>query len=44
LTVLAVRGFPVDSHWYVLHPRGKRLSPLAQAFLAQIGEAPAQRR
>ncbi|NJM31707.1 MAG: LysR family transcriptional regulator [Limnobacter sp.] len=31
--MLNVQGFPIDSHWHVVFPRGKQLSPLAQAFL-----------
>ena len=30
--VLDVRGFPLQLHWYVVHRRGKRLPPVAQAF------------
>lgn len=32
LAVLDVEGFPILRHWYVVHRRGKRLSPVAQAF------------
>ncbi len=32
LTVLDVQGFPLVDQWYVVYPRGKRLSPVAQAF------------
>jgi DNA-binding transcriptional LysR family regulator len=32
LTVLDVQGFPLLSHWYVVHRRNKRLPPVAQAF------------
>jgi len=32
LAVLDVEGFPIMRHWYVVHRRGKRLSPVAQAF------------
>ena len=32
LTVLDVQGFPLDDQWYLVYPRGKRLSPVAQAF------------
>lgn len=35
---LDVRGFPVPSSWWTLYPQGKRLSPLAQAFLSHLGE------
>lgn len=30
---LDVRGFPIDNHWYFAWPTGKRLSPVAAAFL-----------
>ncbi len=32
LVVLDVREFPILRHWYVVQRRGKRLSPVAQAF------------
>jgi DNA-binding transcriptional LysR family regulator len=32
LAVLDVEDFPIMRHWYVVHPRSKRLSPVAQAF------------
>ena len=34
---LAVPGFPIPSSWWTLHPKGKRLSPVAQVFLEYIG-------
>lgn len=34
---LDVQGFPVPSSWWTLYPQGKRLSPLAQAFLNHLG-------
>ena len=33
LTVLDVVGFPISWQWYVGHPRGKRLSVIARAFI-----------
>jgi DNA-binding transcriptional LysR family regulator len=36
LTVLDVEAFPILRHWHVVHRRGKRLSPLAQAFKAFV--------
>ena len=30
--VVPVQGFPLPSAWYIVHPSGRRLSPLAQAF------------
>lgn len=32
LVVLDVEDFPIVRHWYVMHRRAKRLSPVAQAF------------
>lgn len=32
LVVLKVKEFPILRHWYVVHRRGKRLSPVAEAF------------
>ncbi len=32
LVVLDVQTFPILRHWYVVHRKGKRLSPVAQAF------------
>ena len=32
LTVLDVEAFPILRHWYVVHRKGKRLSPVAEAF------------
>lgn len=36
LTVLPVQSFPVHSNWWVLYPQGKRLSPIASAFLDHL--------
>lgn len=36
LIELPVAGFPVQSSWWTLYPRGKRLSPLATVFLEHI--------
>ncbi len=33
IVVLAVEDTPVITHWQVVHPSGKRLTPLADAFL-----------
>ena len=32
LAVLNVDGFPLHSQWHVVHPKGKRLSPIAVVF------------
>lgn len=36
VSVLNVAGFPVQSHWHVVHPKGKRLSPIALVFKAHL--------
>lgn len=36
LAVLDVQGFPVRRSWYVVFPKGKRLSVLAQGFFAYL--------
>lgn len=33
LVVLDVEGFPIQKHWYVIYPRNKKLSIVAQTFL-----------
>jgi LysR family transcriptional regulator, low CO2-responsive transcriptional regulator len=37
LAVLDVEGFPVQSSWWTLYPKGKTLSPIAAAFLRHLG-------
>lgn len=32
VSVLDVVGFPVESYWHVVHPNGKKLSPIASVF------------
>jgi len=36
LVVLKVEGLPIRRHWYIVHPAGKRLSVVAQAFFAHL--------
>ena len=36
LAILDVAGFPLDDDWYLVYPRGKRLSPVAEAFAAHV--------
>ncbi|SMC20429.1 DNA-binding transcriptional regulator, LysR family [Andreprevotia lacus DSM 23236] len=36
LTILNVAGFPLQSRWFTLYPRGKRLSPVAAVFLEHL--------
>lgn len=38
LHVLDVEEFPILRHWYVVHRRGKRLSPVASAFKSMVLE------
>jgi DNA-binding transcriptional LysR family regulator len=33
---LQVAGFPVPSRWHIVHAKGKRLTPVAEAFKAQL--------
>lgn len=32
LAILDVQSLPIMRHWYIVHPKDKRLSPIAQAF------------
>jgi DNA-binding transcriptional LysR family regulator len=32
LVILDVEGFPILRHWHLVHLKGKRWSPVAQAF------------
>lgn len=45
LVELPVEGFPIPNSWYLVTPRGKQLSPIAQAFrehlLVVLGGTPA---
>lgn len=36
LTILDVEGFPIQRYWYVVHPAGKQLSIIAQAFFEYL--------
>ncbi len=36
VAVLDVAGFPIPSHWFILYPTGKRLSPIATEFLTHL--------
>lgn len=36
VSVIDVQGFPVLSNWHIVHPAGKKLSPLARAFKAHL--------
>jgi DNA-binding transcriptional LysR family regulator len=39
LAVLSVEGFPLQSSWWTLYRKGKRLSPVATAFLHHLEHA-----
>jgi LysR family transcriptional regulator, low CO2-responsive transcriptional regulator len=36
VAVLDVRGFPLESHWFILYPEGRRLSPIAVEFVGHL--------
>lgn len=36
VSVIDVDGFPVLSNWHIVHPGGKKLSPLARTFKAHL--------
>jgi DNA-binding transcriptional LysR family regulator len=36
VSVLNVAGFPLESHWHIVHPKGKKLSPIAAIFKSQL--------
>ena len=36
LKLLDVESFPILRHWYIVHRKGKRLSPVVQAFKAFV--------
>jgi LysR family transcriptional regulator, low CO2-responsive transcriptional regulator len=42
LVMLPVTGFPIRSQWHVVHPRAKRLSPIAQVFRQHLLETAPQ--
>jgi LysR family transcriptional regulator, low CO2-responsive transcriptional regulator len=37
--VLNVEGFPIESSWHVVHPKGKKLSPIAAIFKSHLLQA-----
>lgn len=39
LAVLRHENFPVQSNWWAIYPRGKRLSPVAVEFIAHLDKA-----
>jgi DNA-binding transcriptional LysR family regulator len=41
IAVLAVEHFPIHANWFVVYPRGKRLTPAASAFRELLEQAQA---
>ena len=33
---LNVQGFPIQSNWFIVYPKAKQLSPIANAFLKNL--------
>lgn len=38
LKILDVQGFPIERYWYVIHPKNKQLSVVAEEFLKYLVE------
>ena len=36
VAIVNVKGFPIVSSWHIVHPAGRKLSPIAVAFRAQL--------
>jgi DNA-binding transcriptional LysR family regulator len=36
LKILAVENFPIHSNWWIIYPKGKRLSPIAKVFFEHL--------
>jgi DNA-binding transcriptional LysR family regulator len=36
LQIIPVKGFPIKSTWYLIWPKGKKLSPVAEAYLRYV--------
>lgn len=36
IAILDVQGFPIHRHWYVVHPKGRKLSIVGQTFLDMV--------
>ena len=39
VAILDVKGFPIASRWHVVHPKGRQLSPVAEAFRTHLLES-----
>lgn len=42
VSVVDVKGFPVPSAWHIVHPAGRKMSPLAMAFRQHLREESSQ--
>lgn len=38
IALLDVKGFPIERHWYMVYPKGKKLSVVARSFLDLVSE------
>ena len=38
IAILDVQGFPIERHWYLVHPRDKNVSVIAKTFLTLVRE------
>ena len=36
VAIINVKGFPISSHWHMVHPAKKKLSPVAMAFKEEV--------
>jgi DNA-binding transcriptional LysR family regulator len=36
LQILKVDNFPIHSNWWIIYPKGKRLSPIAKVFFEHL--------
>jgi DNA-binding transcriptional LysR family regulator len=36
VAIINVKGFPISSHWHMVHPAKKKLSPVALAFKEEV--------
>ena len=44
VSVVAVEGFPLPSAWHIVHPAGKKLSPVAAAFKQHVSKEISRRK
>ena len=36
VSIINVKGFPISSHWHIVHPAKKKISPVAMAFKEDV--------